>query len=198
MFVNDETGETSKDKPMILEFAEKVMNIDQGDSDKNALHKATSKARDAETAKRKMEVTVNETRAEIMNLKALLKHWTTASVEIFHEMQTFDGAMNTIYDNVMNRLPDFQQYNNKIEQHKSKADHAAERIEVSRRMGKYQSNTATHPQTQPFLRLASLTLAQLALTSLARRPRTMSFRSSISRSLPSTGRSTLCRRRTRP
>eukprot|EP00520_Triparma_pacifica_P008736 CAMPEP_0118651064 /NCGR_PEP_ID=MMETSP0785-20121206/10589_1 /TAXON_ID=91992 /ORGANISM="Bolidomonas pacifica, Strain CCMP 1866" /LENGTH=2593 /DNA_ID=CAMNT_0006543497 /DNA_START=44 /DNA_END=7822 /DNA_ORIENTATION=+ len=130
IFVNDETGETEKEKPMILEFAEKVMNIDQGDADKNALHKATSKARDAETAKRKMEVTVNETRAEIMNLKSLLKNWTTASVEIFHEINSFDSAMNTVYDNVMNRLPDFQQYNNKVEQHKIKADHAAERIET--------------------------------------------------------------------
>jgi hypothetical protein len=53
---------------------------------------------------------------------------------------------------------------------------------------------ATHPLTQPFLRL--FLLAPPLPPPPPHRPRTMSSRSSISRSLPSTGRSTLFRRRT--
>ena len=82
VYVNDETNETSKEKPMILEFAEKVNSIETSSSDKDVVAKAGKKAKDAETAKRKMEVVVNETRAEILNLQNLLKNWTTTSVEV--------------------------------------------------------------------------------------------------------------------
>ena len=115
---------------MILEFAQKVQNIDKSDADKNALHKATSKARDAETAKRKMEVTVNETRAEMMNIKSLLKNWTAASAEIFHEMNAFDTAMTAVHDDVMARLPDLGRQSNVVANSKIKADEAKSRIET--------------------------------------------------------------------
>ncbi|GMI08806.1 hypothetical protein TrVE_jg6426 [Triparma verrucosa] len=127
-FVNAETGETSKEKPQILEFAEKVMSLDQKDGDKNALHKATNKAREAETAKRKMEVTVNETRAEIMNQKSLLKNWTNASVEIFHEMNAFDVGMEQVHNAVMQKLPHMTHHVNVVTVSKERAEKATERV----------------------------------------------------------------------
>jgi len=105
VYINDETNESVKEIPMILEFALKVSNMEEASSSTDALKKASNKQKDAETAKRKMEVTVNETRAEIINLKSLLKNWSTASVEIYHEMKGFDEGMTAIHDKVMKHLP---------------------------------------------------------------------------------------------
>ncbi|GMI11415.1 hypothetical protein TrLO_g5165 [Triparma laevis f. longispina] len=75
-----------------------------------------------------MEVTVNETRAEMMNLKSLLKNWTTASVEIFHEMNTFDVGMEKVYNDVMQKLPHMTHHNNVVTVSKEKASKATERV----------------------------------------------------------------------
>jgi len=130
VYVNDETNETSKEKPMILEFAEKVMSIESVTSDRDKILKAGNKARDAETAKRKMELVVNETRAEIINLKSLLKNWSTSSVEIFHEMNTFDGEMYKIYDKVMQKLPNLERNCVTAKESKEHVNNATSRIET--------------------------------------------------------------------
>jgi hypothetical protein len=75
-----------------------------------------------------MEVAVNETKAEVMNLKALLKNWTTASVEIFHELNTFDESMAGFHDNIIARLPDMQKHSNVAAVSSEKAVDAAARI----------------------------------------------------------------------
>ena len=134
VFKNSETGEESTDQPMIMEFAVRVQNIDAGQTDKNAMQKAKNKALDAETAKRKMEVTVNETKSEIINLKSLLKNWTNASVEIFHELNTFDTGMGKVHDNVMARLPDMPAHSNKVDTFKEQAINGAARVKVKNKV----------------------------------------------------------------
>jgi hypothetical protein len=103
VFENTETGESSYEKPEVLNFAQTIQKIEESAGDKEKLKKMEEKTKDTEAKKREADVKYNESRAETQNLRGLNTGWKQSAEVIYYSLIAFDQALAEAVDGVQQR-----------------------------------------------------------------------------------------------